>query len=259
MELIKKLVKKIFNLTGFEISRKFDEREIKTLTFDEIYKRKITNQSPIIFDIGANKGQSINRFLNLNNNPIIHAFEPNIDEFNILKNKFHSVSNVKLNNFGIGNEKTKKKFFKAKHSGNSSFVPIKKNTKWIKLRSEQLGIEQKNYYEEGSNVMLETVDTYCSSHSINHIDIMKVDTQLFEEEVLIGSKKMLESQKIDAIELEIVFSDAYEKYYSFSDLEKYLIPNNYRFAAIKLNNNNIFSGSIFFADILFLNKKKFNL
>ena len=45
----------------------------------------------------------------------------------------------------------------------------------------------------------------------------------------------------------------------FSDLEKFLIPQNFRFTAIRLNNNNLFTGSIFFADLLYLNKKKFNL
>ena len=88
---------------------------------------------------------------------------------------------------------------------------------------------------------------------------MKVDTQLFEEEVLIGSKNMIKDQKIDAIELEITFSSVYDKYFNFSDLEKYLIPNGYRFSAIRLNNNNIFTGSIFFADVLFLSKKKFDI
>ena len=88
---------------------------------------------------------------------------------------------------------------------------------------------------------------------------MKIDTQLYEQQVLMGSEKMIKNQKIDAIEIEIVFSDVYEKYVNFSDIEKYLLPNNYRFSGIELHNNSLFSGSIFFADILFLNKSKFNL
>ena len=40
------------------------------------------SKKPIIFDVGANKGQSIDRFLKINNNSLIHSFEPNIDEFN---------------------------------------------------------------------------------------------------------------------------------------------------------------------------------
>ena len=88
---------------------------------------------------------------------------------------------------------------------------------------------------------------------------MKIDTQLYEDKVLMGSQNLLVKGMIDAIELEITFSKVYEKYFSFSDIEKYLIPNNFRFSAIKTHNNNLFSGAIFFAVALYLNKKKFKL
>ena len=88
---------------------------------------------------------------------------------------------------------------------------------------------------------------------------MKIDTQLYEDKVLMGSENLLKKGMIDAIELEITFSKVYEKYFSFSDIEKYLIPNNFRFSAIKTHNNNLFSGAIFFAVVLYLNKNKFKL
>ena len=42
------------------------------------------------------------------------------------------------------------------------------------------------------------------------------------------------------------------KYLSFSDLEKYLLPNNYRLVGIDLENNNLFSGLVFFEIISFI-------
>ena len=62
---------------------------------------------------------------------------------------------------------------------------------------------------------------------------------------------------IFTIESEIMFDDVYEKYLTFSDLEKYLIPNNFRLVGINTTNNNLFSGIVFFADVLYFNKKKF--
>ena len=256
---MKKIIKKLFNLLGFEITRLYFPDDIKLLTFDEIYQLKVKNKKPIIFDVGANKGQSIDRFLKINNNSLIHSFEPNIDEFNYLKKKYGSCDNIKLNNIAVGREKTSKILNITGHSGSSSFFNFKKDTRWIKLRSKQLGIKQEDYITKKIEVEVDTIDSYCEINKIDHIDIMKVDTQLFEEEVLIGSKNMIKDQKIDAIELEITFSSVYDKYFNFSDLEKYLIPNGYRFSAIRLNNNNIFTGSIFFADVLFLSKKKFDI
>ena len=176
-----------------------------------------------------------------------------------MREKYKTYENIKLNNIAVGEKKTKKTLNIASHSGNSSFFEIKKDSKWLNLRSKQLGISKENYIAKKIEVNLDTVDTYCNTNSINKINIMKIDTQLYEQQVLMGSEKMIKNQKIDAIEIEIVFSDVYEKYVNFSDIEKYLLPNNYRFSGIELHNNSLFSGSIFFADILFLNKSKFNL
>ncbi len=256
---MKKLLKNIFKKFGFEISRIPDEKEMKNLSFDEIFKKIIKNNKPIIFDIGANKGQSIERFLKVNNNAVIHSFEPNKDEFDLLKKKYNNNKNIKLNNIALGEKKSRKYFNITEHSANSSFLELNKDTNWIKLRSSQLNVDKENYIKKKIEVDIETLDTYCNQNLIEKIDIVKIDTQGYEEQILIGCKEMIESQKIDALEIEITFSSVYEKYVCFSDIEKYLVPNNYRLSGIRLHNNNLFSGAIFFADVLFLNKSKFNL
>lgn len=256
---MKKLIKNIFEKIGFEIKRKPDKHEFEYLSFDQIYKKIIKINKPIIFDIGANRGQSIERFLKIYQNTYIHSFEPNPDEFNFLKRKYNNFDNIKLNNFALGEEKTEKIFNITGHSGNSSFLKTKIDSKWLEIRSKQLGVLKNNYISKQINVNLDTVDNYCYNNSISNINIMKIDTQLYEQEVLMGSKNMISSQKIDALEIEIVFSNVYEKYINFSDIEKHLLDYNYRFSGINLNNNSLFGGSIFFADILYLNKSKFNL
>ena len=40
---------------------------------------------------------------------------------------------------------------------------------------------------------------------------MKIDTQGFEDKVLMGAERMLESEKIDIIELELILGYAYMK------------------------------------------------
>ena len=73
MKIIKRFVKLFFNSLGFDLRRLHPE--IKNLSFDEILKKNLS-QDPLILDVGANKGQTIRRFLNLFDNPTIHAFEP---------------------------------------------------------------------------------------------------------------------------------------------------------------------------------------
>ena len=68
---MKKIIKKILENFGFEI-KKLDR---KKLNFDDIYK-KFFDDNLIIFDVGANKGQSIERFKKIFPKSTIHAFEP---------------------------------------------------------------------------------------------------------------------------------------------------------------------------------------
>ena len=112
---MKKLIKNIFDKLGFEIRRKPNEKEIKYLSFDNIYQKIIKNDKPIIFDIGANKGQSIDRFLKINGSSLIHSFEPINEEFDRLK-KYNNKVNIKLNNLALGEIKTKKTFNITGHS-----------------------------------------------------------------------------------------------------------------------------------------------
>ena len=94
---------------------------------------------------------------------------------------------------------------------------------------------------------------------MNDIDILKIDTQGYEDKVLQGCKNNFEKNKIGIIESEIMLDNVYEKYFTFSDYEKILIPYNFRLVGINTSNNNLFSGIVFFADIMYFNKDKFNL
>ena len=74
---MKQIVIFFLRLFGLKIYRVHPD--IKELTFDEIYIRYLKN--PLIMDVGANEGQSIDRFKKIFKNSIIHCFEPLPDEF----------------------------------------------------------------------------------------------------------------------------------------------------------------------------------
>ena len=56
----------------------------KYKNFYEVIKKVVTKKKPIVFDIGANKGQSIDGFRKLYPECFIHAFEPSKLEFDQL-------------------------------------------------------------------------------------------------------------------------------------------------------------------------------
>ena len=86
-----------------------------------------------------------------------------------------------------------------------------------------------------------------------------MDTEGYEDKVLDGAINTLRENKIKIIVTELIFDNGRDKYLSFSDLEKYLIPNNYRLVGIDLENNNLFSGLVFLAEVMYFDKNFFNL
>ena len=251
--MLKNTIIKIIN----DINDKKKLKDKGYLSLDEIYL-KYTPSNPIIVDVGANKGESIKKFSNILSNPTIHSFEPNSDEFKELQKKYGNKNNIFLNNYALGDKKEVKKFNIASKSANSSFNNLNLGTDWLKIRSKQLNTTQEKYITKIEKVNVTTLDNYVQEKSIDRIDLLKIDTQGYEDKVLAGSLETIKKNKISIILTEIIFDDVYNKYFSFSDIEKFIIPYNFRMVGIHLQNNNLFSGLVFASNVLYFNKNKFN-
>ena len=249
---MKKFIKKTINKLGFDIKR--INPQIKRYNFDQLLKNKIAN-NPIIIDVGANKGQSIEKYLKIFDKPIIHSFEPIKKDFNFMHNKFKNNKNIILNNFAVGNKNEEKEFNIAKKTSTSSFNKINLGTDWLKVRSKQYNTTEEGFVESIQKVSVIKLDDYCKDNNINVIDLLKIDTEGYEDKVLEGSLNSIKQNKIKAIVTEIKFDNVYDKYFSFSDIEKFIIPHKFRMVGINLpDSDNLFSGLAFYANVYYLNK-----
>ena len=253
---MKKILKKTFNRIGLDIRRV--DKEFTQVHFDELLLEKIPSQ-PIIFDVGGNKGQSIKRFKNIFKNPVIHSFEPIKEEFDVMVKNFGKEKNIFLNNFALGDKIEEKEFNVTKDTSTSSFNSINIDSRWLKVRSNQNKVEPEHYITKKPIVKIDTVDNYCKNKLINRIDILKIDTQGYEDKVLQGSQETLKFNQVRSVITENMFDSVYGKYLSFSDIEKYLLPNNFRMIGIDLVNNNLFSGLVFDADVYYFNKNFYKI
>jgi len=253
IKFLKKILKKTLKLFNLEI-RKLDP-QLEQLTFDELYK-KILKGKIIIFDVGANKGQSIDRFKKVFKDNIIHSFEPILFEFSNLQKKYLHEKNIFLNNLALGHQQEEKEFFVNKYTGSSSFLKTLDNTSWIKLRKKQLNINSDNFLREKQKISVQTIDKYCHEKKINNIDILKIDTQGYEDKVIEGSKGMINNNEIKFIEFEIILSDIYEKTLSISQIENQL-GNNFRLFANDFYGN-LYSNKIYQLNLVYINKVFFN-
>ena len=258
--MIKNIINKVINFFGFKLIG--NKKIVKHNDFDSIIKfilKKIEKKNKFVFfDVGANMGQSIDRFLDYNYQTLIHSFEPTPELFKTLERKYAkriSKGQIFINKFGLGNSNSEMDFYSFKYNQINSFVPIEKDSKFEKSRKIATN-ESSSEFEKKIKAKVSTLDIYCKKNNINEIDLIKIDTQGFEPDVLDGSFEMLSNQKVKILEIELILGFAYEKKISFFDLENKLQPYGYRLISIS-NSGNVIAYSNFQVDLLYVRKDIF--
>jgi len=183
-------------------------------------------------DVGANIGQSIDRYKQIFKSPIIHSFEPSEKEFNYLKEKYKNDKQVFLNRLGLGEKEENLELNINALSIHSSFKKLIPNTTWVEKRSQRANVLTENYTTDKILSKVVTLDSYVEKNGINNIDILKIDTQGTEDQIIAGAQKTIKNNKIKLIEFELIFSEIYENPPQIYDFEKNLIPNNYKLFAM---------------------------
>lgn len=172
----------------------------KNFSPKKFFDSLITSRVPIIFDVGAHRGESIIFFKALYSSAIIYSFEPEPENFENLL----AVSKEKKTfafNVAIGDSNDMALFYRQDISHLGGLLPINL------LSTDSLG-----YADKAKNETIEvrkiTLDSFCSERAINHIDILKIDVQGFEVGVLKGATHILKNT--DCVSVEISLYDFYD-------------------------------------------------
>lgn len=148
---------------------------------------KELSSNPIIFDVGSNNGQYLQLLLENFNalEPTIHCFEPDDTAFAKLQNNFKNNKNVILNNFALGDQNMKSILF------SDGLGDVK---------ASLVDVDSNNLIEK--EIEIKKLDDYCITNKIDKINFLKIDTEGYEANVLIGSENMIENNCIERIQLE---------------------------------------------------------
>lgn len=187
-----------------------------------IVKNKSSNI--IIFDVGANKGQYALFADTLIENKLIYSFEPTKGAFEKLSKIVAHSKHIKTYPFGLGSE------FKT--------MPIYYNDS-ASVLSTVVGKEGFTHQE---TINIETLDNFCQSENIHHIDLLKIDVEGYEFDVLLGCKQMLTNGKIDYIQFEFGNRQVQSRHFlrDFIDLLKdYTIYRLIQNGFVKISKNPI--------------------
>jgi FkbM family methyltransferase len=173
---------------------------------------------PVVFDIGANRGDTVEKYLGDLNNAKIYAFEPFPETFESLKHRFSENQAVLCFPFAVSNSEEPKVFYVNKNIDTNSLLKPKKS-----------GLSSDKEVANKSEITVQTItlDKFCADHKIEHIDILKMDIQGGELQALQGAVNLLQKNKIGLIYSETFFINQYELQPLFHDLSKFLQPFGY--------------------------------
>ena len=175
-----------------------------------------------VIDVGAHKGEFLEQILKLDKIVAFYAFEPQANIFDELFKKFSENKRVKLYNFAMDKETTKKKLRINKFSMTSSLAEINDSSLYLKFKN-LLTFTKSNFKDE-CVVQTNTIDKIFESINLEKT-LLKIDVEGFEINVLKGSRIKL--NEIPFILLENQFG-AHYKNNNFKDIIKLLSEQNFK-------------------------------
>lgn len=191
----------------------------------EFFRKLIKTKEPIIFDVGAHRGESVKYFKEIWPNSKIYSFEPDPESFEILSQYKDLAS---MHNLAMSNSSGMQVFYRQTISSLNSLSKVNKQS------NDSIGYA-KTALNDGVDVTVVTGFDFCEKNEINKIDFLKIDTQGFEENVLLGFGEKLKN--VGVITVEISFFDFYEKKSSFYEIEKLIKDSFELYDILKISKN----------------------
>ncbi|MCX7771312.1 MAG: FkbM family methyltransferase [Proteobacteria bacterium] len=242
-QLFKNIIKPLLRKAGYEI-KKIDGY-FTSDPFD-VKKTLISQEDKIIiFDVGANRGQTTQIYLEAFPKSTVYCFEPFEEVFNFLKNKFSNNKNVFLLPYAITNKSGFQNFYINENDETNSLLPRIK--------------EGRRYYSKKAGPKTEikvqtiTIDDFVINNKIPKIDILKLDIQGGELLALEGATNTLRDGKISLIYTEVFFVPHYENSPLFNHICNFLERFGYSLFNI-YNLQRAKNGQLRYGDALFVSE-----
>ncbi len=242
--MINNVLKKLINnLLGF-FNLQLNKITLSN-NFNYYIVRVLTNlKIDYVLDIGANEGQFAEEIRKYGFKKDILSYEPMTGAYKKLSKRSESSNNWKIYNNGFGNKVEQKTLNISKNSVSSSI---------LNLNKKSLIYEPKSRYIAKETINLNTLNKVLTQNKFKKKNIfVKIDTQGYEKNILIGASKVF--KKIKGIMLEVSVVPIYKGERDFIEMIKFMKKKGFYIWAIERGFSNKNTGRVFQLDIIFINK-----
>lgn len=181
----------------------------------------------IIFDVGANIGQSSKQYIEWFPRAQVFCFEPVSSIFAELQKNMGDFDNIKSYHLAFSSVKGRADI----HCDDtcSTIHP---------LYPDEICYVTENV----ENIELDTIDEFCFRENIHKIGLLKIDTEGHDLKVLRGAENMFNAQMIDIVQVEAGMNPKNTKFVPFEEFKNYLESRGYYLFGIYEQVNEHYTG-----------------
>jgi FkbM family methyltransferase len=180
--------------------------------FYDLRKLKKDYSPAVMFDVGANVGQTVMKWKKFFTKTTYHCFEPVAETMATLKKNTRGYTNVLFHQCALGETRCPSeiklfrdsRFNSLNEASSASHLVIGKET-----------------------VEVDTIDHICLDHNIRQIDFLKIDAEGFDLEVLRGATSMLNARQITFIQVEAGMNPFNKRHIAIHQFMDFLQPFGY--------------------------------
>lgn len=176
-----------------------------------------TRNLEILFDVGANIGETAWEMTQYCPGAQIFCFEPVPSSYATLCERFRKMENVHCIQSALGSSRSTGEMHLYEDSVYNTFA----TSIQAPIKSRARGTQK---------VEIDTIDKFCRDNRISKIDVLKMDVQGWELEVLKGAEEMILANKVKHIFAEVGFREEGPDINSFSTIDQAVTKYNYLFS-----------------------------
>ena len=168
----------------------------------------------VIFDVGANVGQSASEYAFWFPNASIYCFEPSKENFSKLRRNIASHNRTVAFQLALG-------------SVSGTGIMETNNNIGVMSRLTPLKEDPPVSDEDNELTKITTINELCKEQKIDRINYLKIDTEGHDLEVITGADELLNEKRIDIIEVEAGMNPMNDWHVSYQSIQEKLASYGY--------------------------------
>lgn len=215
--VIKKLIRRLLKRLGIVAFKRSSRVYIPEDESYRIVSVLVGRPDPIVIDGGAHLGDMVKRFSGLLPEAEFHCFEPDPTLGTSLESKFSANPRVHIVHAALGDMVGKARFN----------INVSRPTNSLLPAAESLPSDIRRLCElvEQVEVKVTTIDEYCRTHSLDRVDVVKLDLQGYDYFALKGAIVTLQKAKV--VLVEVLFKEIYKGCSRFPDILNLLVDQGF--------------------------------